>query len=36
MFRGRIVMSFDAASASIRDIGLAMAGVPPRAGERVA
>ncbi len=36
MFRGRIVKSFDAASANVRDIGLAMAGVPARPEGRVA
>jgi ABC-type uncharacterized transport system ATPase subunit len=30
MFRGRIVAHFDAATASVRDIGLAMAGVVPQ------
>jgi hypothetical protein len=33
MFRGRIVGEFDAATATVKEIGLAMAGIAARATE---
>jgi hypothetical protein len=33
MFRGRIVGEFDAATATVKEIGLAMAGISPQAAK---